>query len=108
MQFGPRIDPRAGTNARAQMRRQRNAAIRRAARYEFVRVVLDCQEALRTVGIVLAVLWVAGVYKAPLALILAFLAGPTLVNLAILLVARLYVPPALRRSASSRRHPPRR
>lgn len=83
------LPPNRRKAAAVATRAQRLAMIRDRARIEGVAALSSLQEAARTAGVVLAVLLVVDLYRAPVWVICALFFAPLLSNGAVLLVALL-------------------
>lgn len=83
------LPPNRRKAAEAATRAMRLAMIRERAGVELRAAVASTQEALRTAGVVLAVLLVVDVYRAPVWFICALFFAPLLSNGVVLLVATL-------------------
>ena len=88
------LPPNRRKAAESATRAMRLARIRERAGVELRAAVASTQEALRTAGVVLAVLWVVGVHRAPVWLICALFFAPLVMNGAVLALASVL---ALRR-----------
>lgn len=88
------LPPNRRKAAESATRAMRLARIRERAGVELRAALESIQEALRTAGVVLAVLWVVGVHRAPVWLICALFFAPLVMNGAVLALASVL---ALRR-----------